>query len=336
MGFFPWLDSANGGDGETRWTAAGGGVTAGFSPSGRAAYPMSTNPAHQRLLSIPDSETVLVGWKGYTNDLNQDGSGNAQIFQIRSDNGSTLHLTLTYSSDGVVHVRRGGGNGTLLASSDHAVIFVNTWHDYEVMAKLGDSDGRVQVWIDGAKVIDFTGDTKNGGTKTHIDTVRWARTANGTHWICDIVVDNTDTPKGPTMVLDSYPSADGASTDLTPSGEGDNYEMVNENPPDGDTTYVSGDTEGQKDTYALDSPVPEGYEVLAVQVSHYSRKADPGARFARPVIRSNGTDYVGESVPIAESYMTYRESWVEDPATSQPWTRDGRNGIEVGVEIRDS
>src|SRR5690606_14181121 len=211
-------------------------------------------------------------------------------------------------------------------------------HDFEVAATIDDSNGLVQVWVDGVKVIDFSGDTRNGGTAA-IDTVRWGRTLSGgpgPYRFSDIVIDSGISLKGPTRVLDSYPSADGANTDLTSSGEGDNYEMVNEATPDGDSSYVSGDTEGQKDTYALDNPVPEGYEVLAVQVSHYSRKADSGTRFARPVIRSGGTDYGGASEDMAESYTTYRDTWTTDPDTSEAWTRSGRNAIEAGVEVRDS
>lgn len=337
MTFFPWLDSANGGDGESRWTSFSiDSIGSGLSPSGRDVYRLGSSSSDV-MLAFPAQESVVVGCKWWRSSLPSPNS-DEQSLQFWSD--GSAQLSIGWVEGGIVRVTRGATvTGTLLADSDPGVVSAQTWHDVEVRAVVADVGGRVEVWIDGVQVIDFTGDTRASGS-SNIDRVRFGRSRAGANsWhISDIVIDSATEPKGPTLVLDSYPSGDGANTDLSPSpGSGeDNYENVNEAIPDGDATYNFGDTEGLKDTYTLDNPVPEGYEVLAVQVSHYSRKTDSGTRFVRPVIRSGGTDYGGESAPLAESYLTYRDSWTEDPDTSSAWTRSGRNSIEAGVEIRDS
>src|SRR5690606_26273973 len=160
--------------------------------------------------------------------------------------------------------------------------------------------------------IDFTGDTRNGGTATQIDAVEFRR-GSGPVLISDIVISSASTPVGPATVWLHLPDGDGDHTDLTPSSGPDNYAMVDENPPDGDTTYVYGDTDGEYDLYAL-SDLPAGtWEVLAVQTVIDARTDDGGARNLIPVLKTNGSEHRGTSTPVSASYATHLEVWETNP-----------------------
>jgi hypothetical protein len=330
MTFFPWLDSAHGGDGASRWTGFSVNSTlSGVTPSGRDAYRIST--AGPVSLSIPDSASVVVGWKGRLSVLSQDGATFNEMLRItRGSTGINLGVT----SSGAVTIRQNSGGGTLLATSAGAPIVVNAWHDWEIRVTLAAATGRCEVWVNGVKHIDFTGDTITSGS-LDINTVRFGRVNTGNWDFADIVIDAATVPKGPTMVHYAVPTADGFHIDLAVVGAANRWQAVSEKPPNGDTSYIHGDTEGQKGTFEVGA-VPSGFDVLAVQVTHNTRKTDSGVRFVRPILRSGGVDYPGPSESMLESYRSYRESWVEDPDTAAAWTETGRNAVEVGVEIRDS
>jgi hypothetical protein len=332
------MDSANGGDVASRWSSATLSIIAGASPSGRAAYRLTNSTGQTLGKNIPDTASLLVGWKGRLSALNNDNSGNTALFAIRSDSGSLTHLTFCTLSTGVVRIRRGTATGTILADSAIGIVSVDTWHHFEIRATIADSGGRVEVWVDDVKVIDFTGDTRNGGTKTDIDNTGYGRTLGGNWDLSDISIASETTNYGVTMVAMSLPSGNGNSSGLTGSdaNQVDNYLHVDEATPDGNTSYVAGDTEGQKDTYAL-ADLPSGtWDVIAVQTVLNAIKSDAGTRFMRPVLRSGTTDYPGASVAVAESYLSYLEVFTTDPDTAAAWTQSGVNALEVGPEVRDS
>lgn len=337
-----FMDSANSGEGPTKWdTLVVNATLSGVSPSGRNAYRTVNDNGNLILKIIPDTTSVLVGWKGRLNTLDTDNAANNLSFQIRSDAGVTIHLTLGVTPLGAVTVRRGTGTGTLLGTSANGVIVEDTWHHYEFRATLNDTTGRAVVWIDGVAtpVIDFTGDTKNAGTKTDIDAIRFGRVISSSGWdVCDISIASETTNYGVTEVASMLPTGNGNSSGMVGSdgNQTDNYLLADEATPNGDTDYNIGDTEGEKDTYAM-ANLPTGtWDVLAVQTNIHARKNDAGTRFMRPVLRTNSTDYTGTSVVMAESYDTHWQVFNTNPDTAAAWTEAEIDALEVGAEARDS
>lgn len=331
-----FMDSANGNDVAARWSSAiAVSIQSSESPTNRSVYRCATNNSTLLARTIPPTTSVLVSFKGRISALGGDNSTTYRPFQIWA--GGSARLTLTHPADGSVRIRQGGGSSAVLATSAAGVVSADTWHHYECRVVLrNDSSGVVQVWVDGVQVINYSGPT--AASVLAVDSIEFSR-VNSTQspWdICDISIHDRSTPIGVNMVWDMLPTAAGASTGLSQSAAGSNYDKVNEATPDGDTTYVYGDTEGQYDTYAM-ADLPAGsWTVHAVQTVMHAKKSDSGTRFFRPVLRSDGTDYVGTSVAVAESYVAYTEIFEADPATSDPWTDSAVNALQVGPEVRDS
>jgi hypothetical protein len=334
-----FLDSVAGGDGSTRYSTYGvGSVLTGVTPSGGNAYRWATSGANELVFSPASS--IVCGWMGRVREGWRD-SVSSYMYNIGSL--TTTHLAMTFLS-GEVRFRLGSGTGTIVATSTDAFLSLDQWYFFEVRtSSFADSGGRLEVWIDGRQIIDFTGDTRNGtGSAEDVAVIRWGRvhnTGSGTWDVGQIYVANSTTPLGPCRPVLLLPNAVGNSSVLTPSSTGDNYLMVDEATPDGDTTYVYSATEGDKDTYGLTNlSTATDYDVLGVQTVAYAKKSDAGFKYMRPIVRTGGADYNGTSVALGEAYFSYMQVWDTNPGTTgpDPWTVSDINALEAGVEVRDS
>lgn len=337
-----FLDSAAGGDHLTKWDAHTASIIAAATPTGGPAYRLGgTNVARK---FVPDSPDITVGFLCRLSSLDLDNSNLTTPFAPRTDNGVSIHWTWTTTPDGAIHIRRAAtvtgtpGNGTLLASSVAGVITLNGWHFWEIRSKIDNAAGRVEIWVDGVKRLDFTGDTDAGATDPNIDEIRWSRISLGSIDIADIYITDNTTPFGPCRPILLLPNGNGNSSLLVgqDGNSVDNYLNVDEATPDGDTTYNASATEGDKDTYALTNLATGPYDVLAVQAVLYARKDDSGTKFIRPILRTGAADHVGTSVPLATTYQTIRQIWETNPATAVAWTQADIDALEAGAEIRDS
>lgn len=335
-----FMDSAAGGDGASKWDEYGAAtnVISAVSPSGRDAYRLGPNGSSLMYTFDSAPAVAKVGFYGRLNNLGVDGSNNHQPFQFRGPTG-TVHMCMTVDANGAVRGRLGGGNGSLQVSSANGVISVDTWHFFEIWSSVADSGGRYVVDIDGVNVIDFTGDTRNGGSDTTVGSVYWGRLATGGwNWeLSDLRISNDNTMLGPTTVWLHLPDGAGNTTGLSQEpNTGDNFEKVDENPPDGDTTFVYSTTEGDYDLYDL-TGLPAGtWDVLAVQTTLNARASDGGSKFIRPVIRSGGSQTVGTSRVLPASYTSIMEVFENNPVTTNPWDAAEIAGLQVGPEVRDS
>jgi hypothetical protein len=204
--------------------------------------------------------------------------------------------------------------------------------------------GVCEVRLDGAATneIAFSGDTKNAGTNTTIDTVQltmnWGSSgpyggladwyicdANGTtnnHWLGDVTVRNIK------------PSANGTYSQLTNSAgnQTNNYTYVDEIPASS-TDYVGAYTSGLKDTYRM-ADLPSGIAtVMGVQVNTTTRKSDANLAQVKTKFIVNGTEYTGTARALSTSSQELSELREINPNTSQLWTVGDINSIESGIEI---
>lgn len=256
---------------------------------------------------------------------------------LRLTEGTTTHIALNISISGILTVLR--GTTTIVTS---AYIFPlgggSRWLKGHVKIA-DDPDGIVEIWIDGIKVVDFTGDTRNAATGV-IDGFRLYHENNSMrHYFDDLKVNDTtgdyeNGMPGDGGILLLKPNGAGATTQLTPSA-GDNYACVDEVPPS-TADYVSSSTPDQLDTYTLED-IPAPYNaVKLVQPISYAALAVAGTGAVRNVLRSGGTDYIdGADKPcdVAYAYKLGDIRYV-DPADSQPWTPAKVNSLEAGVQVK--
>lgn len=263
----------------------------------------------------------------------QSPNNNGNRFKLNHD-GAVDEIALTFDSGGVLTVEL---NDSDIAASAGGVIGDNVWHWIEARFFNDNAAGRVEVWVDGIKVIDYTGDTRNSASVWNW--IQW-NGFNGTSWYLAPIYTTTGetAPRGLVRAVQLKPSGNGFSSGLTGSDADsvDNYLHVDEAVSDGDTSYVEGATEGLKDTYALENMPAGGWEILAVQSSITGRTTEAGPKYVRPVFRIGGTDYAGASSPLITGYKQRREIFETSPATASAWTKTEVDGMEFGPEVRDS
>jgi hypothetical protein len=258
--------------------------------------------------------------------------------QFWGDGGTTQHLTVTLSSGSVV-VRRGTSGGTLLATGS-APIPTAAWFHLQAEATIGDAGGTVKVRVNGASVedIDFTGDTKNGGTATTIDRVSFV-SGGGLYYFDDLNVwtGAGDWP-GDTRVCCLLPSGNGTTNQGTGSDGNsvDNYLLVDER-PDSSSDYVGITTDDEIDLYTL-ADLPAGVTTVhGVQTIAVAAKSDAGAKGLKLVRRSGGANHIeASSHALSTSYGGWSVLDQVDPATAAAWTASAVNDLEAGWQAAAS
>jgi hypothetical protein len=327
------MDGFAGGDIATKWDLPSQSiVTANTAPRTAGNYYGDGNTNGRLYKSITASTKVIVGSGLYING--------GQYIQFFGDSGATAHISVVHNTTTrLMEIRRGASNGTLLATGTQQV-FDATWNYFEVSCTISDTVGEVHVRLNGSTTdeVSYTGDTKNGGTATTIDTVRWE--IGSASRIADVYILN-DTGAAPNnnflgdvVVRTLSPSGNGTYSQLVGSDSDsiNNYLLVDEH-PFSSTDYVGSPTTGQKDSYAI-SDLPAGVTtVYGVQVSGQMFKSDATVAQSRLFIRSGGTDYGGSTRTLITSPVNYYEYYSTNPATGLAWTPSDVNNLESGMEV---
>lgn len=341
------MDGFDGRDILDKWTVASGTPSVTNNPTPLHGFYANLGNSGIRY-SIPaadQDDLITVGFHIFP--LNTGIGGFAQPCAFYGDNGTVLHTVLTWDAAGIIYIRRAGVTGTIIGQSDPGIFIVNSWYHIGIKVLLHDSAGTVDVWLDGVNVISETGvDTKNGGSGAVFDAVQFNAASGVTLRIDDFYCLNSvdsgiaGAPNndflGVCQVESILPTSDETYTDFTPSAGADHFAMVDEVPPDDDTTYVEADVEGEKDSYGF-ADLPAGsWTVHGVQSNSNVRRSASGMKFARGFVRVGGTDYPGDSSLLSETYHVLPTMFEANPDTAAQWLASEVDAIEAGIEVRDS
>lgn len=151
-------------------------------------------------------------------------------------------------------------------------------------------------------------------------------------YVCDGAGDRNNDFLGDARVDLMLPTGAGTTTQFSPS-TGANYQCVNESQPNDDTNFVSSNTIGHIDTYAFADITHDPVGIYGLQVLANVKKDDSGERLIATQTRSGASTYSGEAQSLGTSYKYHRDIWEIDPATLQPWTKDGINNAEHGIKV---
>lgn len=168
----PWSS----GGATAAWTSTSFGSPA---VGGRNGYGFSfDNPTHyaKTVTAGDEHATFIVGFAvktAPTDDFDADDNG---FISFWGDAGATCHVYIgnDHATTNPIQIRQ-GVRGTVLASSASATSVYwpdSNFHYLEVKCTLSDTVGSVAVKVDGTTVATFSGDTKNGGTATVLDTIK--------------------------------------------------------------------------------------------------------------------------------------------------------------------
>lgn len=289
---------------------------------------------------VPQATTLHIGF-AYRID-NIGPSFTLPCLALFGDAGTVQHLYIgPNGATGKWQVKRGDWTGTLLAEST-GTVSLGAFLYVEVMASIADSGGRVVVKVDGATVIDYTGDTKNGGANAYADRLMLGSQAafgspsNPYIWyddlyVCDTTGSSLNGFLGDCRVQSLSPSGAGSSTQFTPTGSANNWDNVNDVPPV-TSTYNASATVGHRDTYALEDLSTVG-TVLAAQSVILAQKSDTGAGTFKAALKSGANVYYGSTKTPTDILAGQFDVFATNPATSSAWTQSSLNALELGAEV---
>lgn len=325
-----------------------------FAPTFRSNYGLGasavSNPGRDGIglsLAVPNSLNVPlpsavatlvmgVGWMpGSGAPGNTTAGGGVFLF---GDAGATTHLCINIASSGVVLLRRGAANGTIMATGAYA-LSMGTWHWLEVKATISDTVGICIVKVDGIEQINFTGDTKNAGTNNSIDMVQLGTLGSPAARYDDLVIcDGTGGAPfndffGEKAIRAKRPNNNGATNTWVGSdgNSTDNYLLVDDVPPSS-TDYTASATTGNRDLYAL-SNAASMTTVDAIQHSVYAAKSDAGSRQVKTVTRlPAGTVTLSPAVMLSTTYQLLAGAVEQTDPAGAAWTPTSVNTVQGGVE----
>jgi len=239
----------------------------------------------------------------------------------------------------------GTSAGTLLASSS-ATIPVDTWHLVEWRTQItSTSAGVSEVWLDGTRVINFSGD--NTATSTaNVQSLRLgfiaANSAATRSYVAidDIAVNDTsgtinNGQIGDGRVVLLKPNGAGSNTAQTRGGtdSGANWSQVDELPPSL-TDYVFSATAATRDTYVIED-IPSGsWTVNCVEVVAFAANSDALTGSLGLTVKSGATTNEGSAQALTTTGTYYRQQYETDPNTTAAWSTAAVNALEVGTTVR--
>ena len=251
--------------------------------------------------------------------------------------GTTIHLRF-HLLDGEILVYNGAG--TLLGTSVGFGMVYDVSRYFEVKFTIDNSAGSVVIRSNEVEILSLSSvDTQNsananfnhifiGGLYNDVDVIY------DDFYICDLTGGAPCNDfLGDVRVDVLRPNGAGTYTDFAPSA-GSNYQNVDEDYSDDDSTYNDGASVADQDSYALgDLPAPSGTTIYGVKSQITVRKTDAGAMEAKLLTRVGTTDDLGDAITLGDTFSTHPKIFVENPDDSAAWEDADVNGMEVGVEI---
>lgn len=315
----------------------GSGISAIESAAGRF-----TNGARLRVQtsvarSLPSPLTTIIA--GFA--FRYTGSGQTgDVTIIEFYEGSTVHVNLGLKPSSKLYVTRAN---TQLGSNGTATISPNQWYYIEVKFTINDSTGVAVVKVNGVTDINLSSqDTRNGGTGVIDQFKLWSvGYVSGTDaYFDDLVILDTSggAPNndfiGDVRVEALFPNGNGNSSQLVGSdgNSTDNYLLVDESTPNGDTDYVESSTVGDKDTYAYSNLTPTTGTVYAVQPCVYAKKTDAGVRSMVSVARHSGSEVDSSAFTLNTTYNYFMDVRDTKPGGGT-WSISDVNGAEFGAKV---
>ena len=303
---------------------------------------------------IATSQTVYAQfWMRWSGSL-----GTASILNFWDGTTGFGNLVVRMNVDGSLSVHRQGGNvtylqvfdgfsgGAKLGQTAAGLIAASTGVLVTVMVTLDATVGVVKIWLNGnaSPVLSLTGqNTVNSSGSANCTLVILGMNATvGTVDYDDWLIWNDQAgPTGDgftTFIGDLtgetlFVSGAGTTTQWAASGAASNYQCVDDPTPDGDSTYVTSNTVGQKDTYqhtAL-TRITTGVQVVVVRA--IARQTTAGSRGLGTVLRSGAVENVGSTVTLGTDYAAIDQARFVDPNTSAAWVAADVSTTEIGEVV---
>lgn len=233
-----------------------------------------------------------------------------------------------------------GDAGTLIGTGS-TYISSNVWYLIEIHYKVDDSNGIFHLYADGIQQFSFTGDTKPGSDTT-IDSMTFYSISGDYTYYDDLAMNDTSNVDGKN---DNSWCGDGHIEILTPNAEGDvlqwntstggtHYTLVDDNPPDSDTSYVASSGIGSKqDMYNLTSFTDTNKSISRIFVEARAKDFSTAASVLKLGIKTGGNVYLSSGTILPASYTLIKgEEYLINPIGSGIWTKADLDALQIVIE----
>lgn len=254
----------------------------------------------------------------------------------------TYQCFVAVSSAGALVLLDGTG-GTVLATSTPGAVSTNVYYWLDVEITVNSSTGSVSIYLNtpkgGGALVTASGINTQHSFNAYANIIAIGQLV-GTG-ITAVRFDDFhchDTSGSApnsilgdgTRIYTKLPSAAGTYTNWTPNGASANWQCVDDNPPDDDTTYVSTSSTAIQDSYAVGAAGFTGTPNGVVRRSRI-RRDDAGPHSFENGVLSVGVDALGSAVAVPSSYAYFDSFFADDPATSAAWTAGGADAAQIAI-----
>lgn len=271
-----------------------------------------------------------------------DHNNTCTLFQLR-DGSNASQFTLTCSTTGVIQVRTGDQNGTVVAATTGPALTAGAYSHIEFLADISNS-GAIEIRVNSVTVLDVTGvDLQGTGASGAEQFVIGNPENTGLNSTMDVAdLDWWDTSGavnndflGDVCWAPVVPSADTVVTAWTRNTGATDVSAITETTPDGDTTYIEATASGQVSEFTLPDAPANTSEIIAVVTQPMMRKTDAGTGSVKVSMLSSGSpaaEHEGAEIPLTTAYTYYPQVHETDPATGVRWTPSGYNASRIRFE----
>ena len=248
-----------------------------------------------------------------------------------SDEAGTAQVKVTVNASKGLNIYK--GDNTLIGSTADNIITSTVWGYLEIKIIIHATAGEVTIKYNGTQVFsDTAADTKNG--TDYINNITFRAVYNNLDTYFDDMWADDAQYHGNCQIKAFVPDTDSATHTAFARSTGSNdYECVDDNPPNDDTDYIYSATLADKSTFLITTGALE--TVKGVQVNNRAKVTAAGTRKIKTLVRSNGADYQGAEEDVTATYKFNSDIWETDPDDSNPWTQTKLEAAEYGLEITD-
>jgi hypothetical protein len=198
----------------------------------------------------------------------------------------------------------------------------------------------VQLWVDGDPAKGFhvsaTDVTASNGPIIMLGLEQWGYGAGADggndHGFDDCVFCYGAAQNiGELEIITSGPTTD-VRKQWTPLTGTNNYAMVDEIPPNGDTDYNSSTVVGNIDLQGFPALPTAPDSIFCVSQIFGAKKEESGTRGFAPVMTGTGADHVATTQNLSTSYDWYYQHYLTNPDTAAAWLAAARTAAGFGYK----
>lgn len=286
--------------------------------------------------TVPSTYQLRVGFH-FRIDYTAVESTKSRFCTFRSGTPTDLAILFYKRSAGSIHLTVAGVEQDV----NIGVLGLSTWVHIGIDIKIDGSSGWIKVYLDGTEILSYTGNT---GTlqmeSVTLGDQSWSGYCTNETFFDDLYINDATGEGAATVVPDRRfplisPDGNGNYSQMTGSDgdQTDNYLLVDEIPPNGDTDFVRAGAPSLNDSYAMaDYTKPANADIIAViPIAVVQKESVDDIKLAVGT-RLSATDLIGSAQELPTSYGLAK--W--ERQTTKPgggaWTEADVDGAELVLE----